>query len=80
MRFNIFTGVLAAATLLAGAALAQGLTQGGANGTPGGMVAAVGNASGGEIVPYVFHWSQNPAPQSTFTSDPGFVEHSHGRP
>jgi hypothetical protein len=75
MRNLIQVGVVVAATLFAGVALAQvtpeapvvGLQQTNNEGVP-------------TISTYTFHWSQNPAPVSSFTSDPGFVEHSHGRP
>jgi len=82
MRATILAGVIAAATTLAGAAMAQDLT---AAPVTAGPTAIVGLATGGlegvpDSAPYVFQWSRNPQPVSNFTSDPGFVEHSHGHP
>ena len=75
MRMIIQAGVVAAATLFAGAALAQVTPEARVFG-----LQTTGNAGSPSVETYTFHWSQNPAPVSSFTSDPGFVEHSHGRP
>jgi hypothetical protein len=88
MKYGIFVVAAAAMTILSGAAFAQG------NGKPrfdvqdqsAGAVAATlpdtaaGLADWNYSVAYMPNWSRNPDTFNSQTAEPGFVDHSHGRP
>jgi hypothetical protein len=69
-------------TLLSGAAMAQG------NGKPRFYVEEQVNTvpdtavfeSNLRVSAYAFTWSSNPGTFNSQTAEPGFVDHSHGRP
>jgi hypothetical protein len=82
MRNSLLIAAVLAAGSIAGSAVAQQLpaapTVAVAGGIPG--LVQMGGVGVPQAYGYTFSWSQNAAPVSSFTSDPGFVERSHGRP
>jgi hypothetical protein len=89
MRYRSITVATFALTLLSGAAMAQ------SNGKPRFYVEDQGTNSFGETLPSapgsrpdwnyavgVFEpkWSANPGILNSQTAEPGFMDHSHGRP
>jgi hypothetical protein len=85
MKHLMIAGAFATTLLLAGGAMAQSLGEAPSyqtlqhgtygNGTPGTeFTQTPGSIAGG----YSPQWSANPGDFNAFTSQPGFVEHSHG--
>ena len=77
MRFFIMSALLATATMLGSAAMAQ---EGGITPRYNQPPAVSHLATRGPATAYAPHWSRNSGVFNTMTSDPSFVEHDHGHP